>query len=370
MKVMIITPYALPEYNGISISTLQRTRSLRKMGHTVALVLPDYGGRFLQSRLDDASMACWGFPTSTLKGSGFTYLPRPLATGRMIESAVTAFEPEVVFMDDPFTFLLAGVYYPRLRRWKAAGIKTLAISHGDTAGGLEKLGHSAMAGFIRRIYPRVYQPFDRCIFPSESLFEKYPKVKNGRVCHFLGVDSERFQYIERQNHKPVLNVVHVSRLAFDKNIDLVYETASRLTSWQGMQVIWTFVGDGPAYAAWKQKETENIRFPGAVPYEEIHRYYQAADVYISACDYESFGLTIAEAMSTGLPVVVPDQGNAARHFEQGVSGFSYPAGDADALTGILQSLLGDAEKRAAVGKAAALIPISWDQGTRNLLACL
>jgi glycosyltransferase involved in cell wall biosynthesis len=49
---------------------------------------------------------------------------------------------------------------------------------------------------------------------------------------------------------------------------------------------------------------EYVTVTGHVP--EVVPYYVAADVYVHAALYEGFGLTIAEAMAVGLPIIATD----------------------------------------------------------------
>ena len=50
-------------------------------------------------------------------------------------------------------------------------------------------------------------------------------------------------------------------------------------------------------------------------------YYKEADIYIHPADKEGFGITVAEAMSAGLPVIVSDRGGVpelVNHMEDGI----------------------------------------------------
>ena len=67
-----------------------------------------------------------------------------------------------------------------------------------------------------------------------------------------------------------------------------------------------FCGDGPLLSEMQTmlNGQKNIMFTGFCP--EIHKYLQAADFYISTSLTESFHLTVYEALSCGLPVILSD----------------------------------------------------------------
>jgi len=58
---------------------------------------------------------------------------------------------------------------------------------------------------------------------------------------------------------------------------------------------------------------------------------------------EPFGQVVVEAIANGVPVVVPDQGGPAEIVEDGASGLTYRAGDAEQLSQAVQRLLGSPE---------------------------
>ena len=68
------------------------------------------------------------------------------------------------------------------------------------------------------------------------------------------------------------------------------------------------VGDGPVKNELEElvkslNIEENVIFTGAKKYEEIGKFYQLGNVFVSASITETQGLTFAEAMAAGVPVV-------------------------------------------------------------------
>ena len=52
-----------------------------------------------------------------------------------------------------------------------------------------------------------------------------------------------------------------------------------------------------------------VRAEGKVPHGEVHRYYQAADIYVHPSEFEGLPLTILEALECGTPVIARPAGD-------------------------------------------------------------
>src|ERR1700688_3750339 len=48
---------------------------------------------------------------------------------------------------------------------------------------------------------------------------------------------------------------------------------------------------------------KRVTFAGLVAHTDVPSYYENADIYVSPSLYESFGMSVIEAMAAGLPVV-------------------------------------------------------------------
>jgi glycosyltransferase involved in cell wall biosynthesis len=87
------------------------------------------------------------------------------------------------------------------------------------------------------------------------------------------------------------------------------------------------------------------------PRDDMPRVYAALDVACSASRFgEGFPNVVAEAMSSGVPVVATAVGDAPRVVGDG--GLIVPAGDAAALAGCCDMLLRDEDRRREMGNAA------------------
>ena len=105
---------------------------------------------------------------------------------------------------------------------------------------------------------------------------------------------------------PVL--LSLSRLAFEKNIQELIASMPDILA-QEPRIHLLVVGDGPARQSLERQVREmhlrdHVTFAGQISNDQVPHYYQIADVFVSASDSESQGLTYDEALASGLPIVV------------------------------------------------------------------
>jgi glycosyltransferase involved in cell wall biosynthesis len=102
------------------------------------------------------------------------------------------------------------------------------------------------------------------------------------------------------------------------------------------------IGDGPDRPALERLARElgiadRVHFAGLVTRETIVDRLAWADALVSASDHESFGLSIAEALAAGRPVITTASGGPEGFVERD-TGVIVPRGDATALGGAIAEL--------------------------------
>lgn len=159
-------------------------------------------------------------------------------------------------------------------------------------------------------------------------------------------------------------LVGVGRFAVEKRWDVVIDAFLRLRArTPEREMILVLIGDGPERERMKARAagSPDVVMPGFVKGREaLARMLASADALVHGCPFETFGLSIAEAMSCGLPVVVPDEGGAAEMHDP-AAGERYRALDveacADATARLLARLATDAEGvRAGAIRATSRLP--------------
>ena len=93
-----------------------------------------------------------------------------------------------------------------------------------------------------------------------------------------------------------------------------------------------------------------VRFLAGTPASA--RVMRAADLFVSPSHYEAFGLTRAEAMACGLPLVVTPTGGVAEHLVDEQNALLCDPERSDQLASALDRLIADASLRRSLGRAA------------------
>lgn len=154
------------------------------------------------------------------------------------------------------------------------------------------------------------------VAPSERVLATLTRygVKEPIAVIPTGIDIAKFQQRSTEDVRAKLGIapqtpvmLTLSRLAFEKDIDHLITLFPQVLA-DLPQTKFVICGDGPAKEKLmeqvKQMKLEaNVIFTGEINNDDVARYYQMADLFVSASVSESQGLTYIEAMAAGLPVV-------------------------------------------------------------------
>jgi glycosyltransferase involved in cell wall biosynthesis len=109
--------------------------------------------------------------------------------------------------------------------------------------------------------------------------------------------------------------------------------------------VWlVLAGDGPERSDLEAFASRHghgrVRFPGYVPYAELPALYGAADLFVHPAREERWGVSVAEALASGLPVIASSRvGAAADLVVAGENGFTYEAGRDEDLSRLMVAAL-------------------------------
>ncbi len=113
-----------------------------------------------------------------------------------------------------------------------------------------------------------------------------------------------------------------------------------------------------------------VTFLGKRDQDTLAYYYSAAEAVVMPSFYELFGMVALEAMACGTPVVASQVGGLAFLVQDGITGFTVPVDDPQALADRLTELVQNRELRQRMSSQAAAIAhnFGWEQIARRILA--
>lgn len=148
-------------------------------------------------------------------------------------------------------------------------------------------------------------------------------------------------------------ILYLGRVSFEKRIGILLESLKKL---KGKNWHMLVVGSGPQLDNYKQQAQNlgihNITFTGFIEKRHIPAAYMASDVFVSASDSETFGLTFVEAMACGVPVIGVNKLGPKEIIDSGINGYLVHAGSSLQLAKHIDLLLKNELLRKKMGQAA------------------
>ncbi|MGQ9593778.1 MAG: glycosyltransferase family 4 protein [Anaerolineae bacterium] len=175
----------------------------------------------------------------------------------------------------------------------------------------------------------------------------------------LLVPVERFPFRRRERLRPVC--LWARHLMPNYHPEMLIRAAAEVRKARPeFQVL--VVGGGPLrekVARLAEALDVPVTFLGTVPFEEMPRQYQQADIFLNTSNFDNFPTTLVEASACGLPVVTTDAGGIPYMVEDGVNALVVPRGDWAAMAQATLRLLDDPDLAARLS----------ENGRRNAERC-
>jgi glycosyltransferase involved in cell wall biosynthesis len=168
-------------------------------------------------------------------------------------------------------------------------------------------------------------------------------------------------------------VLFVGRFVPVKNLELLIEAFSNISN-RHPDAELVLVGEGPRGEALKREVerqgiSDQVRFMGYIPNEELPEVYRNAAIFTLSSKSESYGMTLLEAMSCGTPVVAPRVGAIPEIVDDERTGLLYAADSASELTAVIDQMLSNPELRHSYGRQSrkrAIDEFDWSERQAGL----
>jgi glycosyltransferase involved in cell wall biosynthesis len=185
-----------------------------------------------------------------------------------------------------------------------------------------------------------------------------------------GVDSSVYRPGQSGQPGRVIFVAQMDVGMEFKGLDLLLKATKALVD-VGVEITVEVVGSGVLMEAYQRFAIElglgpeRVQFSGYLDVGELVSAYQRASVATLPSGNESFGMSLAEAMACGLPVVASRTGGIPDVVEDGVTGLLVTHGAVDELADALRRVIEDPVLAAKFGAAGRhRIETEFDWGVR------
>ncbi|MEM4267451.1 MAG: glycosyltransferase [Candidatus Woesearchaeota archaeon] len=399
MRIAIFTDTFHPEVNGVVFSILNFSKILAERGHVIKIFAPRHKHDIPLKLPKNISIERhYSVPLATYKDVSIVF-PNIFRIVRRIKR----FAPDMIHIHSPSTMGLAGLFASKTLKIPTVGTFHTLLTEQTTYVSLaritrfdkvkEKAIDKLMSSFLNKVMKnanksKIKRKIERHLIRKVRL-KKIKKKGDSRVIWFLlakfynccdvvttptkiirkvlianhikakkirvlsnGINMGRWR--RKKCYKRSNIVIHVGRIGFEKNIDVLIH-AIKIVTEKNPKIKLYIVGMGPAEASIKSLVNrlgieKNVKFIGKVAHEKLSRYYTKADVFATASTMETQGLVILEAMACGLPIVGVNKYAIPEIVKHERNGFIVRPFDPSSMAECIKLLIEDYSLRKRMGK--------------------
>ena len=257
---------------------------------------------------------------------------------------------------------------------KILGLRISAIYHTDFPQYARFLSEDdpMMEGVAWNYMHWFYSQMDRVYVNSQRYLDRWVEkgLSRDKLCILpRGLETTAFdaRYRQpdfwRQRGAKGRVVLYVGRISKEKELDFLAQVAERMKG--DPSVTFAFTGDGPFLPELRKKLPHGI-YTGALHGEDLSRAYASADLFVFPSTTDTFGNVVIEAMASGLPVLVSDQGGPRELLRSPADGEVVGGGAAEWVTAIRKGLASHQDEGERMARRERTVAgRSWEDAFRK-----
>ena len=308
MNIGLFTDTYFPQLSGVATSIQTLKNALEKNGHSVFIFTttdPHLGKGTIEPNV---------FRVSSVPFVSFT--DRRIAFRGLFQATKIAKEVklDIVHTQTEFSMGMIGKYVAH-----SLGIPAIHTYHTMYEDYLHYVlnGHLLKPYHVKQFTKAYLHNMDGVVAPSERVKEtltRYGVTIPMRIIP-TGVDLTAINENPRRDVRKELGIdsnekviLTLSRVAAEKKIDQILDVLPTVLEIEP-NVKFVISGDGPDVQPLKDQVArlsleDYVIFAGSVEHSDVGNYYRMADLFVSASDTETQGLTYIEALAAGTKCVV------------------------------------------------------------------
>jgi len=365
VRILMVSDVSFPRVNGVSTSIETFRRSLAELGHDSVLIAPDYSG-------------CGAADDPSVIRIASRPVPRDPEDRLMSARRIRALAPvlaaggfDLLHVHTPFVAHYAGIALAR--RLHVPVVETYHTFFEEYLHHyVPVVPRAATRWLARRLSLSQCREVAALVVPSAQMLATlrgYGITTRAEVLP-TGIDPDRFRGGDGSRFRQAYGIapdrpllVHISRIAHEKNIDFVLEAVS-LVRRDVPEVLLAIAGEGPALAHVRRRAAQlglssHVLFVGYLAREgALLDCYRAGDAFVFASRTETQGLVLLEALALGVPVVSTAVMGTADVL-RGAAGAVIAPDDRAGFAGAIVGVLKDPALRARLAAAAPGDAAAW-----------
>ncbi len=321
MRIGIFTETYTPYISGLVTSEVMLKKGLEKLGHEVYVVTANLEGFHYEYDEKEHVLKIPGIPTG-IYDSRLTAVYPLKAVNKIKSWNLDIIHSQTEFAIGTFARILAyQLDIPLVHTYHTMYEDYI---HYITKGYFNK-SSKKIVEYLTLFY--CDKTASELIVPTKKTYDLFKeKYQVDRNIHIIptGIELERFyrenidsKKLAQLKEKEGLNskdfvAIFIGRLAQEKNITFLLDVMKNLVpKYPNLKLL--IVGDGPDYEEYKKiikkyKIDQNVIMTGKVAWEEVPYYYHLSDIFLTASHTETQGLTVIEAMASGVvPICINDE---------------------------------------------------------------
>jgi glycosyltransferase involved in cell wall biosynthesis len=315
-RVAIFTDTYYPQINGVSNTIYHYMKYLEDTHIPYVLISPQYKERMIDKEM--------GYDIIGIKSmSFFLYKEARIAVpnSKRLFRILDDFKPTVIHAMTEFFIGYKGLKYGKINKLPVvSNYSTHFVSH---------LGYTKLRVFqkpLNRYLTWFHNQAQLTTCPSSNT-QEYLKTMGIKQTSVFGrgiyMDQFSPKYRDHSWRKqfgehPFI-YLYVGRISSEKELPLALDAFSKMKALYD-DIVFVVVGDGPKKSIY-EKQYKDVIFAGYHTGDMLSKLYASSDIFVFPSPTETLGNVVLEAMASGLPVIVANQGGVlenVKHFQNGM----------------------------------------------------
>lgn len=328
MRILLVSPYAWDIPGGVNNHIANLSRKLCDFGNDVVIASP------FSSEKNEGEAVCIGRSVAVKANDSIGNICLNISCIKKLDRLLSdGFD--IVHVHEPYVPLVS------LTVINKCECPLIVTHHAHREGGL--FLYKAFSPLIKRIQKRITC---RIAVSPAARETAYMAVPENYIIIPNGVDTGFFHPCERKDlfEKP-FTILFVGRPEPRKGLEIMIRAFDKVCEISD-DIDLVVIGSEKKDSALESNYDFRIKWVGKCTGEELANQYRKATVYCSpALGGESFGITLAEAMASGTPIIASDISGYRWTTDNGKAGVLVEPGDVNGMAEALVGLVNDHMKR-------------------------